>query len=197
MEIERLAESTVKLVVKKSTIIYNPTDENNKKISSVSAVLLPSVTTDAHFDNAKLTIATPGEYEIEDISIQGIPVAGSSGPLVLYRVSHDLASVVCVPPVSPASLTNQVLEAVGLTDILVVSIEPYNGEFNPVDAAKIVRLLEPRAVIPVGYAKRTEALAKFLSEIGGVEQQMDSFKVKDLPLPGEALQTLLLDVVGL
>lgn len=201
MEIERIGEGSLRLTLKKSSIIYNPTDKtttsHKKSLAEASAVIFSGPGRDGEFDEAKLVIVSPGEYEVEDISIHGIAAAGGEEKtLNVFRVAHDITSVVFMPALPSASLNDTLLESIGVVDVLVLSIAAYNGELKPVEAAKIVRLLEPRVVIPIGYVKRTDDIDKFLSEIGGVAQQAGNFKVKTMPPAGEALQAVLLDIVA-
>lgn len=198
MEIERTGPGSIRLTLKKSTILYNPDQTGGKKgHAGPSAVLLSSPEPKQEFGSAKLVISSPGEYEAEDISVHGIGAAAAGGePINVFRVAHDVTSVVCMPALPPESLNDSLLEAIGVVDVLVISIAAYNGELDPLEAAKIVRLLEPRVVIPIGYAKRSEEVEKFLSEIGGVTEQAAIFKVKAVPPPGEALHAVLLDILG-
>lgn len=108
----------------------------------------------------------PGEYEIKDIFLQGIPAGPQN---TIYTIEAEGIRLCYLGNFDQKELTPDQLDKLGDTDILMV----------PAQMAKIVSQIEPRIVIPMG-----EGVNKFLKEMGRKSVQSQPkllIKKKDLP----------------
>ena len=104
----------------------------------------------------KLTIAGPGEYEIADFSIQGIPVRSHidepkqhSG--TMYKVTSKDVNVLVLGHIYP-ELSDTELERIGLIDVLITPVGGNGYTLDPVGALGIIKKIEPKLVIPTHFA---------------------------------------------
>jgi len=107
----------------------------------------------------------PGEYEIKNIFIQGIPSSGDP----IYTIDAEDMRLCYLGDFSQKELVPEQLDKMGDIDILLVSA----------GVGKIVSQIEPRVVIPMG-----EGINKFLKEMGRKAispQPKLLIKKKDLP----------------
>lgn len=155
--------------------------ENNRLKADV--VLHTLTATDAPLEadgeeEAK-TISFAGEYEIKEIEITGFPVNGESTEKFLktaYRVEWEGMRFVFLGHLSKP-LDATLMEEFSEPDVLFV---PVGGEhfLEPEVAAKIVKQLEARIVVPSFYKSPDE----FLKALGKKAEKTDKFvfKQKDI-----------------
>ena len=126
-------------------------------------------------------VTGPGEYEIGDVLIIGLPTfhdgekGGKRGKNTIYLMEVDEVAVCHLGDLGHLLTTEQV-EEMGNVDVLLLPV----GGVSTIDApmaAELVRQLEPKVVLPMHY--KTEALnrelepvARFLKEMG--VQEVDS-----------------------
>lgn len=136
-------------------------------------------------------ITGPGEYEIAEIEIHGSQLLQESTAdkiMTAYAVKLEeiklgfLGEAKMMP-------NSEVLEVLGDVDILFIPIggKPY---LEPDQAAKIVKQLEPKIVIPSHYKNPKE----FLEEMGQKSEPMEklTIKKKDIIELGESLKIVCL-----
>lgn len=108
--------------------------------------------------NGRLTFDSPGEYEIADISVIGIPArahideAKTHNATMFKMVIGDLTMLVTghiYPELSEAQL-----EAIGLVDIMVVPVGGNGYTLDPVGSLKLIKDIEPKLVVPTHYADK-------------------------------------------
>jgi L-ascorbate metabolism protein UlaG (beta-lactamase superfamily) len=117
----------------------------------------------------------PGEYEVRGVTVMGLPSFHDSsggaehGRNTIYVIEIDDV-VVCHLGDLGHRLIDADLEAIGTLDVLMV---PVGGKscLNAVQAAEVVRQLEPRLVVPMHYAlpaikTELEPVERFLREMG-------------------------------
>jgi L-ascorbate metabolism protein UlaG (beta-lactamase superfamily) len=144
-----------------------------------------------------VVIAGPGEYEVKGIQITGWPLVKSSTADVLrsiFKIKTDDISVGLLGHLS-AFNDPEILEELGDVDILII---PGGGEpyIKQSDAAKLIRQIEPRMVIPSffkvpGLKRKSEDASEFLKELGMKAEPLDKISIKHKEL-GEKLQVVLL-----
>jgi len=185
-----------------TTIAIDPFDESTglKPPSFQADVLL--ITHDHHDHNNKkaikgtpFLIEGPGEYEVKEIAIQGIPSfhdeeeGKKRGSNTIYLIEMEEMKVCHLGDFGQKELTEDQLEQIGDIDVLMV---PVGGEFtlDAKGAAHVISQIEPKIVIPMHYAIpklkiKLDEVDKFLKEIGKksvVPQPKLLIKKKDLPL---------------
>jgi L-ascorbate metabolism protein UlaG (beta-lactamase superfamily) len=153
-------------------------------------------------DGKPKLISGPGEYEIGGVLIIGIPAyhddegGAKRGRNTIYLMEVDEVSICHLGDLGHLLTTNQV-EELGNVDVLLLPV----GGISTIDAtvaAKVVRQLEPKVVVPMHYKtpalnRELEPVERFLKETG-VEQADSRPKLsitkQSLPL---STQIFLLD----
>ncbi len=192
------------------SIVIDPFDEAiGLKPQSLSANIL--LVTHQHHDhnnvkiikNSPFLIDNPGEYEIKDIFIKGIPafhddVRGKEkGRITIYAVETEDLRLCHLGDLGQKELTPDQLEEIGDIDILMI---PVGGVYtiNGIQAAKIISQIEPRIVIPMHYQipklkLRLDGVDKFLKTMGikSIESQA-KLLIKKKDLPAEEIKVVVL-----
>jgi len=155
-----------------------------------------------HKNRGKFIINSPGEYEISEVSVTGIPAKDQldqkDGGSVVYKIVHNDLIIAVVGHINP-DLNDDQLEQLGLVDLLIL---PVGGNGYTVDAhgaSQLVKKMEPKIVIPTHYsdpAVKYEVpqadIDLFLKEMGAAEQSFqDSFKLKESELSDKTRLVLL------
>lgn len=158
------------------TIIIDPFDPSlGLKFSHKKADVVLSSSPDPYHGNvdavkekgeSKKVITTPGEYEIQDVFIYGMMVAGDA---VIFRIEIDGLSLVHLGALSEP-LQNSQLDHLEKTDILFVPIG--GGKYlNAVKAHELTNQIEPKIIIPMcykipGIKLPLDGIEKFYKEMG-------------------------------
>lgn len=141
-----------------------------------------------------LVIDGPGEYEVKDLTIIGIPTFHDNregqdrGPNTVFRIETEGIAIAHLGDFGESAMREETVEALGNVDVLMI---PVGGVYT-IDAeaaAKVVNQIEPRIVIPMHYAIpglkiKLAPVDGFLKEYGtpGLERlEKLSLKKKDLP----------------
>jgi L-ascorbate metabolism protein UlaG (beta-lactamase superfamily) len=157
MELQYFGGNCVKLTTKKAAIIIDDTlsDLGAKSVTKPGDI---SLFTGAHGQpsvETKIIVDEPGEYEVSDISVQGIPARAhideeGTHNATMYKVIIDDVRVAVVGHVYPA-LSSVQLEALGTIDVLVIPVGGNGYTIDPIGALKLVKDIEPKLVIPTHY----------------------------------------------
>lgn len=157
MEITYHGANCLKINVKKATIVV----DDNLASLGLKTVTKPEdiVLVTSNIVSAapgRLVLTQPGEYEVSDISIQGIAARGSmdeagTQKATMYKISSDDINVVILGHVF-AEITDEELEELGHVDVLFVPIGGNGYTLDGVDALKVIKRIEPRIVVPTHYA---------------------------------------------
>lgn len=104
----------------------------------------------------KLVVDSPGEYEVAGVSIYGIAArshmdeAGKTSTTMYKLVCNDLA-ILITGHIYP-ELSESQLEQIGEVDAMIVPVGGNGYTLDAVGALKLIRLVEPKLVIPTHYA---------------------------------------------
>jgi L-ascorbate metabolism protein UlaG (beta-lactamase superfamily) len=125
---------------------------------------------------ARLVFDSPGEYEVGEISIIGIPArahtdeAGQQATMLKLIIGET--SVLFTGHIYP-ELSEAQLEAIGMVDVLVVPVGGNGYTVDPVGALKLIKNIEPKLIIPTHYEDKglkypmpQQSLANTLKELG-------------------------------
>lgn len=158
MEITYHGANCLKIHVKKASIVV---DDNlaslaQKTITKQDDIVLVTSVNISAASAGRLVLTQPGEYEVSDISIQGIAARGSmdeaaTTKATIYKISSDEINVVILGHVFP-EITDEELEELGHVDVLFVPIGGNGYTLDGVDALKVIKRIEPRIVVPTHYA---------------------------------------------
>lgn len=104
---------------------------------------------------ARLIFDGPGEYEVSEISINGIAARANmdepgKASLTMFKLIIGEINVLITGHVYP-ELSEGQLENVGLIDVLVVPVGGNGYTVDPVGALKLIKDIEPKIVVPTHY----------------------------------------------
>lgn len=160
MEVQYFGANCVRLSVKKANIVIddNLADLGQKSVTKNGDIAL---FTSSHGDSSaevKLTIDQPGEYEVSDISIQGIAARAhideaDQQTATMFKVVGDDIRVVVLGHIYP-ELNDAQLEALGMVDVLLIPVGGSGYTLDSLGALKIIKKIEPKIVIPTHYAEK-------------------------------------------
>jgi L-ascorbate metabolism protein UlaG (beta-lactamase superfamily)/predicted transcriptional regulator len=105
---------------------------------------------------ARLSIDSPGEFEVADISIVGIPARThideeGSHNATMFKLTVGDQSVLITGHIYP-KLSDVQLEAIGMVDLLIVPVGGNGYTVDPVGALQLIKAIEPKLVVPTHYA---------------------------------------------
>ncbi len=137
----------------------------------------------------------PGEYEVADISIIGIPARAhmeadeKNRHATMFKLIVGENSVLFTGHIYP-ELDEAQLEAIGMVDVLVVPVGGNGYTVDPVGVLKLIKAIEPKLVIPTHYADKglkypvpQQDLAAALKEMGmETKETVAKFKLKPAEL---------------
>ncbi len=194
-----------------TTLAFNPISKDSKlKSSRFGADIVLSTTYHADFngveqvshgDKKPFVISGPGEYEVKEVFIKGLPSESKYGgkDLVntIYTVSLENMNICFLGALNNSELKNETVEALDEIDILFVPIGG-DGVLDPVKAYKLAVSLEPKIIIPMHYGDvgANDALKVFLKEAGENPKSESKLTLKKKDLEGKEGDIILLDSVN-
>lgn len=207
-DIEYKGGNSLIVSTKNSTIVADPrlSVVGQKDISVKEAIELG---TEARFvtnsPTSKLVIEGPGEYEVGDFSIRGlaaqrhIDTEDQEKLATIYRIGVGEMHIALLGNIAP-KLSEDELEAIGVTDILILPVGGGGYTLDATSAATIVRQVEPKVVIPVHYADNAlhyevpqDTLETFTKELGApVEDAGGKLKIKSASAIPQTLTVMVL-----
>lgn len=160
MDIEYFGGNCVKLTAKKATLVV---DDNLAEIGAKTVTKTGEIAlfTQKHGDpsaEVKLVIDQPGEFEVSDVSVQGISArahmdeADAMTATIFKLVVNDIR-LVATGHIFP-ELNDEQLEAIGMVDVLLIPVGGNGYTLDPEGALKLIKKIEPKIVIPTHYADR-------------------------------------------
>lgn len=160
MDIQYFGANCLKITTKKANIVIddNLSEVGSKAVSKeTDTVLTTTVQDEKPQPKAKLNINQPGEYEVADTSIVGIPTRvykdDDKAPKgTIFKLENEDVKVAVIGNSSP-DLSDAQLEMLGEVDILIIPVGG-NGTLSGSDALKIIKKIEPYVVIPTFYAEK-------------------------------------------
>lgn len=194
-----------------TTLAFNPISKDSKlKSSRFGADIVLSTTYHSDFngveqvshgDKKPFVISGPGEYEVKEVFIKGLPSESKYGgkDLVntIYTVSLENMNICFLGALNNSELKNETIEALDEIDILFVPIGG-DGVLDPVKAYKLAVSLEPKIIIPMHYGDVgvSDALKVFLKEAGENPKSESKLTLKKKDLEGKEGDVFLLDSVN-
>jgi L-ascorbate metabolism protein UlaG (beta-lactamase superfamily) len=188
MEISYLGGGSVRLSGKQINLLCDPIASGKADVVTLSQPEMKNPAT------AKMVLDGPGEYEIQNSLITGVPArlhideAGERG--TMYVITVDGVNVLVTGNIAPGLSDSQV-EAIGDVDVLVVPVGGHGLTLDATGAVELVSRLEPKYVVPVHfddgktkYEMPQEGVENFLKEMGASPEPESKFKVsaKEMPL---------------
>jgi L-ascorbate metabolism protein UlaG (beta-lactamase superfamily) len=155
MDLQFYGANCVSLTYKGARIVI---DDNLAELGAKSIIKPEDVVlfTGPHGgSNGRLVFDSPGEYEVSDISVIGIPArAHIDEPgkfnATLFKLVVGETSVLFTGHIYP-QLTDDELESIGLVDVMVVPVGGNGYTVDPIGALKLIKDIEPKLVIPTHF----------------------------------------------
>jgi len=198
MDLEFKGANCVVISSKKYTFVTDPKlTENGLKDQGAQATaqLLTQKTFAAQAGENTLVIDGPGEYEVSNCSIRGIParrhseLTGGVQNATMYKLDLEGISVAILGHIDPA-LSDDQLEALGVVDVLIVPVGGNGYTLDPKAAVELVRKIEPKVVVPTHYADESvkyevpqQPLDDFIKELGVSSEEVPKLRLKTGLLP--------------
>lgn len=193
-DIEYKGGNGVIISTKKTTLVADPKLSVIGLHNSVTKDVV-ELATEARFaiddKDALLAIEGPGEYEIGDFSIRGVPAtrhldAETEEKLTtIYRIEVGDVRIALVGNISPVQLSDDQLENIGIIDILIVPVGGNGYTLDATSAVSLLRQIDPKVVIPIHYADDAlkyevpqDMLETFVKELGAPVDTVAKYKVK-------------------
>lgn len=161
MELQYCGANCVRIITKKAAITI---DDNLDALGLKSATKAGDIVlfTSKHNEpkaEVKLVIDQPGEYEVSDISIQGIAARGhmeeeGKHSATMFKAIADDITIAIIGHIF-ADLKDEQIEALGQVDIIVIPVGGTGYTLDGVDALKVIKKIEPRVIIPTHYADKS------------------------------------------
>jgi len=190
-------------------LVIDPFDPSiGLKMPSLEADIVLSTHDHEDHNNIKacagaFAITGPGEYEVKDIAIQGIPSfhdekeGKERGKNTMYVIEAEGIRLCHLGDIGQAELTAEQVSKIGNVDILFV---PVGGVYTIAakGASKIVNQIEPRLVIPMHYFLpnlkfKLDKVDDFLKEMGVKnEEPQNKLMVKLRDFTSEEMKVVLL-----
>ncbi len=195
MDLQFYGANCVTITLKGARVII---DDNLAELGAKNITKPDDVTlfTSTHEGSlGRLSLDSPGEYEVSDISIYGISARshvdepGKHNATMFKLITGEL-SILVTGHVYP-ELTDKQLEAIGMVDVMIVPVGGNGYTVDPVGALKLIKEVEPKLVIPTHYADKAlnfpvpqQELKNALTELGmEVRETTPKLKVKHSELP--------------
>jgi L-ascorbate metabolism protein UlaG (beta-lactamase superfamily) len=172
-------------------IIIDPFDESlGLRVPKLEADIL--LVTHQHYDHNNIKavsanpvlVSGPGEYEIKEVFIQGIPsfhdaVRGKErGPNTIYTIESEEIRLCHLGDLGQKELTSDQIEQIGQVDILMI---PIGGVYtiSAKEAVKVMSQIEPNIIIPMHYQ-----IPKLKLKLDGLDKFLKTMGIKSItPLP--------------
>ena len=124
---------------------------------------------------ARLTFDGPGEYEVSDTSIIGIPARShvDEGGLntTMFKLIVGEQSVLITGHIHP-DLSEGQLEAIGLVDLLFVPVGGNGYTVDPNGALTLIKEIEPKLVVPTHYNDKALKFPVPQQELGNALKEL-------------------------
>lgn len=159
MELQYFGGNCVKLSTKKASIVIddNLADIGGKAVTKAGDICLFTGAHGLPAVEPKIIIDQPGEYEVSDVSIEGIRTRAhideeNTYNATMYRIIIDDIRIAVVGHVYP-NLSSSQLEALNTIDILIIPVGGNGYTLDPIGALKLIKDIEPKIVIPTHFAE--------------------------------------------
>lgn len=157
MEIQYYGANAIRITTKKSNIIIDGLIDGAKALVKSGDTVLFTDKVDPKVEGeVRLLIDRPGEYEIADAAILGIPARSYKGEpktldSTIYKIENEEVKLAIIGNIHP-ELTDTQLELLGEVDVVVIPVGNHETTLSGSDALSIIKNIEPFVVIPTHYA---------------------------------------------
>ncbi len=208
MELTYLGGGAVLVTTKQSKVLVNPPLKEyglDFSKTKVDATLLGQVSDTPFKMGESFTIASPGEYEMKDVSVRAVAarlhIDDPKTPpnAVMYVVEAGAVRTLFTGNIAEG-LSDSQIDEIGDVDVVVIPVGGHGLTLDASAAAAIVSQLEPSIVVPVHYEETKvkypmpqAGVDLFLKEVGGEgTEPVDKLKIgpADLLVEGQRVVVL-------
>lgn len=207
MQLRYFGQSCFKIKTKSASLVTDPYSAKLPKIGAEIVTVShnhPDHNCIEAIEGKPFIISGPGEYEIKEVSIQGIPTFHDTqngelrGENIIYVITAEDLTLCHLGDLGHR-LSPKLLEMIGDVDVLFVPTG-WDKSLGPKAAAEVVNQIEPRLVIPMHYKtslhkteeyKDMAPVEEFLKEMGVEKQEMEKLVLSRSSL-GEEMETVVL-----
>ena len=159
-DIEYKGANAIVFATKKVRVVFDPNlaVAGAKNVSVKDSIEVVTEDRFAVTDPApRLLLNSPGEYEVGDVAISGIPARrhidtdADGEKSTIYKISVGDVRGVVIGNIQP-KLSDDQLEDIGVVDFAIIPVGGSGYTLDAVSACSMVRQLDPKVVIPVHYA---------------------------------------------
>ncbi len=157
MDMQFFGANCVRISTKEATVVI---DDNLKELGKKSITkkdniaLFTSPVDDTVVKDPRASIDMPGEYEISQISILGVPAQAhideSGENAIIYRLVINDLRIAVLGHINP-DLPEEKLEELGTIDLLLIPVGGNGYTIDPIGAAKLIKKIDPKIIIPTHY----------------------------------------------
>lgn len=191
MEIEYKGALGITIKTGQTSVVIDPklSDVGLKDLKVKEAVEIVTEERFAVRGEEKLYISGPGEYEIAAIAIRGVAAKRhldtEGHRSTIYRLVAAGYRIAVIGHIDE-QLNEKQLEEIGVVDIVIIPVGGNGYTLDGHAAAKLVRQMDPRVVIPVHYAERgikyevpQNELELFIKDMGTTpREKLEKYKLK-------------------
>ncbi|MCA9328471.1 MBL fold metallo-hydrolase, partial [Candidatus Saccharibacteria bacterium] len=156
MELEFFGGNCFRIKTKSTTLVVDDNLSKLGKKSIQSDKTVAFYTSNNVFDEraaaqSRLSFVTPGEFEVGDVTVNGVQARGhmdEEGKLTanVFQFMHGGQTISVLGHVHP-DISDEVVELISGTDVLVVPVGGNGFTLDPVGAASIIKKTEPNVVV--------------------------------------------------
>lgn len=157
MELQYYGANCMRLTTKKASIVLddNLAELGLKSVTKAGDIVLSTTGHGLPVVDVKLVLDQPGEFEVSDISIQGIAARAHIDEVgrraaTMFKIVGEDIRVAVLGHIYP-DLTNDQLETLGTIDVLLIPVGGNGYTLDPVGALKLIKAIEPKIVVPTHY----------------------------------------------
>jgi L-ascorbate metabolism protein UlaG (beta-lactamase superfamily) len=193
MDIEYKGANCIVLTTKKIKVVIDPKISMHG-LRDVSVKDAVELATEARFltgtGESMVSIEGPGEYEVADFSIKGIPAQRYlDGPdagrqTTIYRIESQDVRIAVLGNIA-SELDESQLESIGVVDIVIIPIGGNGYTLSASNATKLLTNFDAKVVIPVHYYDSNinyevpqDKLDEFTKDNKGECISTDKFRIK-------------------
>lgn len=157
MDIQFYGANCVTVTYKGDRIVIddNLAELGGKSIIKANDIVLYTGPHAADAPKGRLMFDSPGEFEVGDVSVIGIPERAhmdeDGSRATMFKIVVTDFSLLFVGHVYP-SINEDQLERIGLVDVMVVPVGGSGYTLDPLGALKLIKEIEPKMIIPTHYA---------------------------------------------
>jgi len=199
MQIIWYGQNCFKIISPEVTILTDPFSPQkvglkNPKIGNEGIIIFSSVEEKKITPPNNFVVFTPGEYEIKNVLIYGLPHFEGKELKTIYQLDIEEIKVCFLGEISQKPKDEE-LEKLGKINILIL---PVSGKktISPQEAAEVVNEIQPNLIIPSGWQDEKELLP-FIKKTGiKKEAIVDKLKIKKKDFSDEKIRFFILRPLG-